>query len=147
MRLIVPLILFALPLWAAPAPFLPRKMTPAEADWKALQGEWEMIRCNYDGRKDEPDSDHRMVYARGRLTILQKRVVPIVHRITLDTSRSPRVMRHGCKVEGEWTHLYEAIYLLEGDTLTECVAYSRRLPSKFTPCEGVIVLVFKRKRP
>jgi uncharacterized protein (TIGR03067 family) len=146
MRLTVALLLSSLPLSAAPAPFLPQKMTPAEADMKSLQGEWELVRDNTDGRelKVRPGEDVRVF--RGRiLTILVDGVVNIVWRITLDTSRSPRLMRHAQEPGGGGGG--DCVYALDGDTLTLAYLHNAKEAARLTPGEGVSVLVFRRKRP
>jgi uncharacterized protein (TIGR03067 family) len=146
MRLTVALLLAALPLWAAPAPFLPKKPTTAEADVRALQGEWELVRDNTDGRelKVRPGEDVRVF--RGRiLTILVDGVVNIVWRITLDTSRSPRLMRHAQEPCGGGGG--DCVYALDGDTLTLAYLHTAKGAAGITPGEGVSVLIFKRKRP
>src|SRR5262249_10347390 len=127
MRLLVVLLL-ALPLGAAPAPFLPRKMTPAEAEMKTLQGEW--VRAG--GRR--PTGGRLMRYSWGVAGDRVSLVLPgggvcWRSKFTVDTSASPGVIS-----EKAVTPSFRWRYRLEGDTLTLCdKGDGVDLPDSFTP--------------
>jgi uncharacterized protein (TIGR03067 family) len=147
MRLLVALFLVALPLWGAPAPFLPRKMTAAvEADLKALQGEWELIRLGRNGRMRavrymgvQPLPD--VFTGDSFKTSWLLGVNP--WRVSVDPRTSPKRMslsRGG--------RLLPCVYRLEGDNLTLCWTKDEKAhPTDFTPGTKTIIVVYQRKKP
>jgi uncharacterized protein (TIGR03067 family) len=136
------LLLAAVSLGFAPAPFLPRKLTPVEAELKALQGAWVETSRFLNGT-DEVRSGGYEVSFEGNLERTKSDQVKIV----LDATKSPCRMVETDEVT-EY-HLLR-IYRLKGDTLTLCHYLDARsecaYPPDFTPRAGVLVQVLKRKR-
>jgi uncharacterized protein (TIGR03067 family) len=150
MRLLTPLLLFALPLWAAPAPFLTRKLTPAEADLKALQGEWVLFSCQVDEKPVKIRSGESWVFKGDRIWLYISEELCLWLRVTLTPAKSPRVIN---LVEAPSDHFLDLIldqhfeYRLDGDTLI--LRYSAPTAIRWGRPLGVRshVDVFRRKRP
>jgi uncharacterized protein (TIGR03067 family) len=141
MRLLVPLLLIALPLWAAPAPFIPRKLTAEEVILKALQGHWEIVEGNERGCT-------AAITGRGMICFVDGKLSARVS-IALGPPDQPRAMDlifAGAPSGGD---RLRCIYELEGDTLriaslTE--GDSDRRPAGFGAAKAA-VWVYKRKKP
>jgi uncharacterized protein (TIGR03067 family) len=86
------------------------------------------------------------VYAGERLTVYRNGRRSGVYSITLDTTKAPPVMyRHPAEPGGGSHAAY--IYKLEGEKLTVCTMGGAKPPRDFEPDHGLLVQVFKRKRP
>jgi uncharacterized protein (TIGR03067 family) len=158
MRRLFPLLLFALPLWAAPAPFLPRKLTPAAADLKALQGEWEYVGHSEHGSMVYwPEQRGISVYTGNRWTDSGNTQAGLIWAVSVDPTATPKRMCITLKRETDSEDKFTGrrahfIYRLDGESLTVCAYldggdHSRKYPANFTPHEGVHIEVYKRKRP
>jgi uncharacterized protein (TIGR03067 family) len=148
MRLLVPLLL-ALPVWAAPAPFLPRKLTPAETEFKALQGEWIGQTYIRDGMPTKLLGDSSNVFVGDVSTVRNSGLLCSRWRFTLDTSKTPAVMNLVGEAPTSFVgNIIRCRYRLDGDTLTICWNNKdESLPPGIEPGGGVTVKVYKRKRP
>jgi uncharacterized protein (TIGR03067 family) len=124
MRLLVPLLLLALPLWAAPAPSLNPGSAERCPEVGRLQGVWVRVRSWAGGR-------HRAAPAPRTLEFVGARVragavwleavldpVPGAKRLDLTVVNGPRA--------GQIRH---CLYRLEGDTLILCFPGPRQRPT------------------
>src|SRR5687767_13832986 len=100
------LMLAVVPLGFAPAPFLPSKPPSAEADLKALQGEWQLIRVGVKGRM------RALAYELPPHTFDGDRFQTIsvpgtcLWRVRLDPRKSPRQIDLVNTVGGAWPCIY-----------------------------------------
>jgi uncharacterized protein (TIGR03067 family) len=145
MRWIVPLLLASLPLWAAPATFIPKKLSPAiEAELKALQGEWELVSLNID-ESPEVGATGKHTYAADRLTVGP---AAARWRVVLDPAKTPKTMD---LVSLDTPGLVVlCTYKLEGARLHFChfsrVVDDDKRPTTCGPGESIYYKIFKRKR-
>ncbi|MBY0228758.1 MAG: TIGR03067 domain-containing protein [Gemmataceae bacterium] len=150
MRRIVLLVVAVAGLGFAPAPFL-KKPVPAEADLKALQGEWVEARASVSGgAAEKQEIDTRIVVAASRLAFIQDGKETVRWNFALDPRTRPKTMDMGAGSADEPV-CYRLIYRLEGDTLI----LSQRMgggeggarPTSFEPGLGLIVAEYHRKKP
>src|SRR5262249_55125727 len=115
----IALFIAALSLGFAPAPFLksgPRS-TPAD-EWKALKGDWGLIGQNNKGEADQGGEGARTrVFTTGRMDLFSAGKLNTSWAISLDLSRTPKVMRFQ---KTALTTEYTTIYKVDGDIFTEC---------------------------
>lgn len=146
-RLVTVLIAVA-SLGFAPAPFL--RPTPeaikalAEADLKALQGEWATVEIHR-GKKQLPLVVDSARWSGNNFDMRRDGQVLFPGLATLAPSRKAKwilLTRRGTKGKQSW----EGIYRLEGERLTICLKYPRT-PRCFDPADGVTRYVFRRKGP
>jgi uncharacterized protein (TIGR03067 family) len=149
MRLLFTLLL-ALPLWAAPAPFLPKKPDNAEAGLKALQGEWVEVACNHDGKDMRMEGESLISFAGNQHTVRMFGFVRSRWRATVDPSMSPGLLTLVREPPDEYAGMVlRCRFRLDGDTLTTAYRPLRLLapPPGLESGKGVIIEVYKRKRP
>jgi uncharacterized protein (TIGR03067 family) len=151
MRRLVPLLLAVLPLVFAPAPFLPKKMNDAEAELKALQGDWARHEYNY-GLQALGGMDGSCTFTGRTYIARQSGKVISEWSVTLDTSKTPGVMRLRRERPDDNRVKAAAVlscrYRLDGETLT--MSWDERgdsLPDDLRPRTGFAVEIMKRKRP
>jgi uncharacterized protein (TIGR03067 family) len=144
MRLLVPLLLVALPLWAAPAPFLPKKPLTDQAELNALQGKWEIMRVGVGNRMrgvGAPVPPDEFLGYQFRTNWLPGVKSWWVH---IDPRKTPKELDLINSVGG----VLPCIYRLEGDTFTLCWDHGEGTrPTDFTPRVDGYVLLYKRKKP
>jgi uncharacterized protein (TIGR03067 family) len=149
---LVPLLLASVSLGFAPAPFLAKKLTPEEADLKALQGKWVLVSIS-DGLKGFSPAggewaEHWCVFDGRTCRSYERGVMYAKSSFTLDAAATPR--RYEADVEpakgDKWRSL--SIYKLERDTLTMAnMMIAKEHPKDFTPREWMFIAVYKRIRP
>ena len=149
MRRFLPLIA-VLSLAFAPAPFpRPLKLDPGKEDLKKMQGEWVEIARNSDGVPIESIRGNWSVMVVGdRISWRHSGDEYTRWRVTLDTSKSPRAMTLTNEAPADRVGVIaHSRYRVEGDTLTYCRAFDGALPASLEPGQGVLVSLYKRKRP
>jgi uncharacterized protein (TIGR03067 family) len=137
-------LVVALSLGFAPAPFLARKASPAEADLKALQGVWVPVDETQGGQPSKDTRPREEVYTGDRLVINFHGKAPVARwKVALDPTKSPKRMDllAGTRV------VVRCAYRLDGGTLTVWYRNDRIRPGASTNAEGVIWAAFRRKGP
>jgi uncharacterized protein (TIGR03067 family) len=142
------LLLAGLSLAFAPAPFRAKKQDAVAVELKALQGEWVIQKYVYCGRPITLPEGSSEAFAGGRCVVRYAGEVVSRWKITLDHSRSPRVMT--MVGEGPAGYVGKIIlcrYRLDGDTLTLCWnEKGDTIPDNLEPNKSVAVQVYKRKK-
>jgi RNA polymerase sigma factor (sigma-70 family) len=117
------------------------------SDWDELHGDWQVVTVEQDGR----------VLPKGRFPFTSLRIRDdfILHegglhpalgglkvRFRLHPEQGPKAM----DMESEHGVIYNAIYLLEGDTLTICRPSDATRPTEFVSSAGSNILLYTAKR-
>ena len=132
-------------------PFLAKKLSPAEADLKALQGEWDVVRCSAFSRgrvASEPTDGWTTTIDEALFTIWHKGIGER-WRITLGPPRRPGELDLVCHL-GLNSDERKCIYRLQADTLTLGWPSIKDGVAGRPPAldsDGVTTLVFKRRKP
>jgi uncharacterized protein (TIGR03067 family) len=140
----VALLVVALSLGLAPAPFLARKASPAETDLKALQGVWVPVNETEGGQPSKDTRPREEAYTGDRLVINFFGKGPEARwRVALDPAKSPKWMdlMNGTRV------VVRCAYRLQGGTLTVWYRNDGIRPGARTGAEGVVWAAFRRKGP
>jgi uncharacterized protein (TIGR03067 family) len=148
MRSLAPLLLAAVSLAFAPAPF-PKPPKPVKDDLTALQGPWQRLSYTFGGNPVTlvaPDGGSIHAVIKGnKLTYTQGTLVHGVWTFTPDRTVTPRRFTVVWKQGG--TRL-SGIYKVEGDTLTMQCGSKGEYPPTFDPNRpGYYFSVFKRAKP
>jgi uncharacterized protein (TIGR03067 family) len=137
-------------------------VTRTEGEFKKLQGTWILARGEEVGseitEKDAKEEPLVLVIKEGKISVNRDNKPAGELGFTIDPSKKPAEMDF-ISTEGEKKGKKEyAIYALEGDELTICLAGKfrfqgepRKRPTKFSTKEdtegrGLLLLVFKRKK-
>jgi uncharacterized protein (TIGR03067 family) len=141
----IALFVATLSLGFAPAPFLKsQRPTTAEAEWKALKGEWLLVSVNSNGVEEKRGREaHTRVYTPGQLKIFSDGRLNITWKVMLDLTKKPTQFVYRSVGGG---YEIKALYKVEGNTLTQCHASNGLAPASFRPGKGVHVLVFRRTK-
>jgi uncharacterized protein (TIGR03067 family) len=144
---------FALTILASLLAFDPPKNDPVRAELKRLEGTWEAVEFEAEGRKmsakDLAGGQPPMVqeYKGDRLLVKQGGKVVEEGTVKLDPTRAPKTMDLTGKQDGREATL-RAIYELTGDTLRVCYRpEGRPRPTEFKAEGQAMILTLKRQKP
>ncbi len=151
MRRIFPLLFAALPLWAAPAPFLAKKPATNEPDLQALQGEWEYANGWHEDDPLNPPGRDSWSVKGDKLTIHGARGKAVERaKLVLGRTKAPKEMEAIMETGEAAGLVFQFRYLVQGEILT---VYGRMHDDRPIPPPGLrlgkgqILKVFKRKAP
>ena len=119
-------------------------------DKEKLQGTWTAVSGEKEGKEDPEAKEHTLVFEGDKFSVKKGDQVVVRGTFKIDASKSPKTMdieiSEGPEdVKGKTA---QAIYALDGDDLTWCVAEpgSSDRPEKLATKEGVKHMLVKLKR-
>ena len=119
-------------------------------DKEKLQGTWAAVSGEKEGKEDPEAKEHALVFEGDKFSVKKGDKVVVRGTFKIDASKSPETMdieiSEGPEdVKGKTA---QAIYALDGDELTWCVAEpgSGKRPEKLATKEGVKHMLVKLKR-
>ena len=119
-------------------------------DREKLQGTWTAVSGEKEGKDDPEAKEHTLVFEGNKFSVKKGDKVVVRGTFKIDASKSPKTMdieiSEGPEdVKGKTA---QAIYALDGDELTWCVAEpgSGKRPEKLATKEGVKHMLVKLKR-
>ena len=119
-------------------------------DKEKLQGAWTAVSGEREGKEDAEAKEHALVFEGDKFSVKKGDKVVVRGTFKLDASKSPKTMDMEISegpedVKGKTA---EAIYALDGDELSWCVAHpgDAERPAKFATKEGVKHMLVKFKR-
>ena len=119
-------------------------------DKEKLQGTWAAVSGEKEGKEDPEAKEHALVFEGDKFSVKKGDQVVVRGTFKIDASKSPKTMdieiSEGPEdVKGKTA---QAIYALDGDELTWCVAEpgSGKRPEKLATKEGVKHMLVKLKR-
>jgi uncharacterized protein (TIGR03067 family) len=119
-------------------------------DKEKLQGTWTAVSGEKEGKEDPEAKEHTLVFEGDKFSVKKGDQVVVRGTFKIDASKSPKTMDIEIsegpeKVKGKTA---QAIYALDGDELTWCVAEpgSGERPQKLATQEGVKHMLVKLKR-
>lgn len=131
-----------------------KEPTPAErqrilAASTELQGSWELVSMQWDGR-NYPGAVTGRILIQGDKATSFGGEKPVTYSLEIDPSQSPAQLNMLMKVEGE-LRIKQCIYKIEGDTLTLCHHFksNKARPAEFKTAasDGLLLSVLKRQSP
>lgn len=142
---------------AAPADDLPKLSEAAQKELKQIEGKWRVTAMAMDGQERAADENNEVtVEFKGRKLIVtekDKQAEEFFEVATLDPSTTPKILDLKSLVDmGPLTkgNVYEAIYKLDGDTLTLALygGEGKKRPEKFESAQGsgTVVVTLKREK-
>ena len=119
-------------------------------DKEKLQGTWMAVSGEKEGKDDPEATKHALVFEGDKFSIKRGDKVIVQGTFKVDASKSPKTMDIDITegAENVKNKTAQAIYALDGDDLTWCVAEpgSGERPEKLATKEGVKHLLVKLKR-
>lgn len=136
-------------------PFVEKtELTPAEqqkllAASAELQGSWELVSMQWDGRNYPGEVSGRIVIQGDKATSFGGRK-PVTYSLEIDPDKTPAQLNMLLNVDGQ-LRIKQCIYKLDGDTLTLCHHFKSNnpRPTKFKTetGDGFLLSVLKRESP
>lgn len=137
---------------AAPTEDKPKELPEAaKKDLKALEGKWTLTEITINGEAVTPPEEQKSVEFKGRKFLLAGK--EILEIASLDPSTNPKLLDFKAVADmGEIRkdNTYEAIYKIDGDTLTLAlyIGAGQKRPAKFESAKdsAVALATFKREK-
>jgi uncharacterized protein (TIGR03067 family) len=119
-------------------------------DKEKLQGTWTAVSGEKEGKEDPEAKGHVLIFDGDKFSVKKDDKVMIKGTFKIDASKSPKTMDMAISEgpEDAKDKTAQAIYALDGDELTWCVAHpgSGDRPEKLATKEGVKHMLVKFKR-
>jgi uncharacterized protein (TIGR03067 family) len=119
-------------------------------DKEKLQGSWAAVSGEKEGKEDPEAKEHTLVFQGDKFSIKRGDKVFVQGTFKIDASKSPKTMDIEISEgpDNVKNKKAQAIYSLDGDDLTWCVAEpgSGERPEKLATKEGVTHMLVKLKR-
>jgi uncharacterized protein (TIGR03067 family) len=123
-----------------------QKLLEASAD---LQGSWELVSMQWDGRNYPGEVQGRIVIRGDKATSYGGKQ-PVTYSLEIDPNKTPAQLNMLLKADGQ-LKIKQCIYKLEGDTLTLCHHFKSDKPRptefKTEASDGLLLSVLKRQSP
>jgi uncharacterized protein (TIGR03067 family) len=122
----------------------------AKDDLKAIQGTWDLVRIERDGKALKAQEDTRAITTGNKFVIKTGDKVIAAGTFKLDPSKKPKTLETTYTEGPNKGKTLKGIYHLDGDTLKFCVATSpdgeRPTEFKTKPDSGAFLAVYKKAK-